>query len=100
MNIQQSTNKSIISEWKVYATATNLPREGHPSQLTDKSRPTTTRPMVTLIELGSLSVKMGASIYENNISCMELDSKNKADWLEFDEKHIGDCPNEKGAVVR
>jgi transposase len=56
LNITQSNIKSITKKWKEYGTTTNLPRESHPTKLSDQARralirEAPKRPKITLKEL-------------------------------------------------
>ena len=73
LNISRSIIKSIIKKWKEYGTTTNLPREGHPPNLTDQARraltrEATKRPKITLKKLQSSTAEIGVSVHRSTLS--------------------------------
>jgi hypothetical protein len=68
------TVASIILKWKKFGTTKTLPRDGHPVKLHNRGRralvreEVTKNPMVTLTELQSSSVEMGAPFITTTIS--------------------------------
>ena len=72
LNISWCTVQSIIWKWKDYDTTANVPRQGCPSKLTDRTRrapirQAAKRPMVTLDKLQRSTGQVGESVHRTTI---------------------------------
>ena len=73
LKVSKNTVASIIPKWKKLRTTKTLPRAGHPAKLNNQERRALVREviknlMVTLTELQSSSVEMGAPSRRTTIS--------------------------------
>ena len=73
LKVPKNTVASIILKWKKFGTTKTFPRAGRPAELSNRGRKALVRevtknPMVTLTELQSSSVEMGALSRRTSIS--------------------------------